>query len=244
MVLACQRISKNKKKAELAADRDEYIAASRYHDLVGRDVELIDHDDHQIDVPAPRGGRSRLAEFQAPLVVSLSETDLLIAFGSLCDDPAAQRAIVEELARRDEQLADADADVAWYRNYERDAAMLDLQLDDSPLTNPATRPGRALSDSQRCWDDFDRWVYLRYLQLKVACCGELLTDEARELGITALALMVAPAPVMQRYASLPMRVWVSRAGRLTWAQWRQVWTEHQVRIHPNPAPDSDSEACR
>ncbi|HEX3780313.1 MAG TPA: hypothetical protein VHX38_11645 [Pseudonocardiaceae bacterium] len=232
-----QRIGRYDRAVRAASDRGDWAAVEKYVGLLDRDVALHDaalaaHSDDSATVGTVGGdlvGPDTMADAYTPAAtVDWSDDDLLTAWTELVDDPAAQDQIMATLEWREDVAAARDAEIAEHERQQRTehehawSAAVEAE-DASPLTNPARRPVRRLSQDKACREEYDSFVHLSYVSAENDCRGVLLNREAISAGIHPSSLFQGPASRVRKYASEELRSWFAQHGRITYSEWKYEW---------------------
>jgi hypothetical protein len=222
-----QRIGRYDRAARAATERGDWEGVARYVALLDRD--LAQYERATGSAAAPVAPDTVAAQYTPERTVDWSDDDLILAWGELGDDPAAQDQIIATLDWRATADAARDAEIAGHEQRQqaerqaREQAWREADADASPLTNPARRPGRRLRPEQVCREEYDGFVYTNYLAAESECRGQLLTREGVAKGIDPATLFSGPAARARKYASPELRTWWARHGRITYSEWRYQW---------------------
>lgn len=236
-----QRIGRYDRAVRQAADRGDWAAMERYVSLLDRDVTAL-RDQQNAGPPAAPSTPAEpaastplpdtMAEQYTPAqTVEWSDDDLILAWGELGEDPAAQDQIMATLDWREQARAARDAELAEHaerqraEREQRDQALREAreQQDASPLTNPVRRPARRMSAEQSCREEYDSHLSTAYVIAEGECRGQMLNREGLAKGIDPASLFTGPASRVRAYASEELRTWFGRHGRVTYAEWKYQW---------------------
>lgn len=175
------------------------------------------HDGDIPPVPATRAG-----EFTAERTATWSDAQLEQALAEVWDDQQAVDAIAALIDSRQE--ADKAVEAALSGQYEDPRAQAWSQspgwATSDPLTDPGRRPTSRLTADQQLRADYETYVDSQWLQAEADCHGQLLTPEARQLGIDTRSLFSGSVTRAQKYASDELQSWWGAHGRLTLAAFR------------------------
>jgi hypothetical protein len=231
-----QRIGRHDRAARRHADCGDWAAMERHVALLDRDIASLQWElgTQQAEPVPPKPGTmpdTRAQEFTPAATVDWTDDDLIMAWGELADDPAAQDQIMATLdwraqvdAARDTELAEHTERQRFERE-QREQAWREAQerADASPLTNPARRPSRRLTQEQVCREEYDSYLSTVYTAAETECRGQLLGREGLAKGIDPQSLFTGPAVRVRKYASEELRTWFGRHGRITYAEWKYQW---------------------
>jgi hypothetical protein len=183
--------------------------------------------------PAADPPATRVGEYTWASTVDMTDDDLSEAYLARAseDDEPAMRAIERVWDQREALVRERDAEIAEHQAEQRRQAAAAWEAwqatpggdDPSPLSNPAARPGRRRSADQRCREEYDGYLYSQYLAAEHACRGVLLNREGQAKRIDARSLFSGPNSCAARYASVELKQWWGRHGRMTYAEWRYAW---------------------
>jgi hypothetical protein len=221
-----QRIGRHDRAVRQAADRGDWAAMERHITLLQRDTASPPEAPPVTPMPDTMAG-----QYTPAATVDWSDDDLILAWGELADDPAAQDQIMATLDWRAQLEAARDAELAEHaqrQQAERDAreqAWREAQEreDASPLTNPVCRPIRRLTPEQACREEYDSHLATAYEVAETDCRGQLLNRAGLAKGIDPQTLFTGPASRVRAYASEELRTWFGRHGRITYAEWKYQW---------------------
>lgn len=93
------------------------------------------------------------------------------------------------------------------------------QINDDPISNPASRPQRKLTPHERAREEYDNYVYSQYLNMQ----NELsftLNEEGKRKGIDDFSLFSGPVSRAKKYGSEELQSWFARNGRHTLSSFR------------------------
>jgi hypothetical protein len=222
-----QRIGRYDRAVRAASACGDWTAMEKYVALLDRDIALLDAAtaSRDTELVAPD---TMAAAYTPAATVDWSDDDLILAWGELTDDPAAQDQIMATLDWREQVRAARDAEIAAHERQrraeqERAWAMAVQSEDASPLTNPARRPARRLSADQACREEYESFVQSSYVSAENECRGVLLNRDGITAGIDPSSLFSGPASRVRKYASEELRTWFARHGRLTYGEWKYQW---------------------
>ncbi|MFI6100839.1 hypothetical protein ACIA8G_35265 [Lentzea sp. NPDC051213] len=225
-----QRMGRYDRACRANNDAQDWDKLDHYVALLDRDVAALQRltTDRAADASPPPLPPTQAGEFTPEVTWKLSDDELMAALSGLHDDPAAQEQIVATLEWREDLARQRDAEIAaWeaqkeHERRERAAAEL-AEIDASPLTNPARRPGRRLSPDKACREEYDSYLFTAYMQAETECRGQLLSRDGLAAGIDPHSLFSGPAARARKYASEELRTWWGRNSRITFAEWRYSW---------------------
>lgn len=222
-----QRIGRYDRAVRAASARGDWAAMEKYVALLDRDIALHEAatTSRDTDLVAPD---TMAAAYTPAATVDWSDDDLILAWGELVDDPAAQDQIMATLEWRDQVRAERDAEIAAHEQQhraerERAWATAVEREDASPLTNPTRRQARRLSAEQSCREEYESFVQSSYVSAENDCRGVLLNRDGLAAGIDPSSLFSGPASRVRKYASEELRTWFARRGRITYGEWKYQW---------------------
>lgn len=233
-----QRIGRYDRAVRQAAERQDWAAMERYVALLDRDV--VAYSDAQN--AGPHGAARPAAEpvpmsettagqYTPAATVDWSDDDLIVAWGELAEDPAAQDQIMATLDWREQVRSARDAEIAEHverqrrEREQREQAWREERerADASPLTNPVTRPARRLTAEQACREEYDAHLTNVYVMAENECRGQLLNRAGLAKDVDPQSLFTGPASRVRAYASEELRTYFARHGRITYVEWKYQW---------------------
>ncbi|WP_394614519.1 hypothetical protein JNUCC0626_32190 [Lentzea sp. JNUCC 0626] len=227
-----QRLGRNDRACRAANEAGDWDALDHYVALLDRDIaglrrltEQAGSDPHEAPAAAASPPLRRAEQYTPELTWKLTDDELMAEFIHLHGDPAAQEQIVATLEWREDLARTRDAEIASWQaqkvaEQRARAAAEQAEIDASPLTNPARRPGRNLTAEQACREEYNCYVYTSYLQAEQDCRGHLLNHEGTVAGVDPESLFSGASARARKYASEELRTWWGRHGRITFAEWK------------------------
>ena len=93
------------------------------------------------------------------------------------------------------------------------------EVNNDPITNPASRPERKLTPHERAREEYDNYIYGQYMKMQ----NELsftLNDEGKRKGVDDFTLFSGPVSRVKKYGSEELQSWFANNGRQTLGAFR------------------------
>ncbi|NKS56172.1 hypothetical protein GS504_00895 [Rhodococcus hoagii] len=242
---ARQRISRYGRRAEDAETNRDLPELEKNLKLFTK--AMSDHDElegrESTDIPEAESVADR---YTVEATSDMSDEELICRADDLWHDPAAQDAIMDVLAYRQEHGSEdppedgsdsaaqsedetTDDGPAGSTNYdaEEPAASADgwgpdadpaIAIDSNPLTNPSARRNETATERVRA--EYDSWQLTRWDQAEAETNGYMVNADGVRAGISSSTLFYAPAATVRRYASPELLTWFQRNGHMSLAAFR------------------------
>lgn len=167
--------------------------------------------------PVGPAAPSRVDEITAERVDSMPWDQVSELASELGDDPEAWDKLETLVNEREAR----EAEEATRQQQEEFQAWLTggSAGDDDPVSNPAARSSRRLSQREQAREEFESYAASQYLQAEDEV-GFMLNAEGRAKGVDAYSLFSGPVSRVKKYASEELQSWFGRNGRHTLASYR------------------------
>lgn len=165
------------------------------------------------DGPQPLGAAkpSVASELTAEKINAMTWDEIAEYSQKIGDDPEAWEKLAILVDEREAREKEEHA--GWFE------ATTNVENDTNPLTNPARRPERKITQHERIREEYEHYIAAQYRQAENEL-GFLLNKEGQAKGIDAYSLFSGPVARVKKYGSEELQSWFQRNGRQTLSAFR------------------------